>query len=72
MGFRRARELGGYVVVSCNRASLVRTLRSTGSGRIVIMTETVEEPKPRSKSHPKLALQAKFSRPSVAAMPGTT
>jgi anti-sigma B factor antagonist len=44
-GIRRARELGGDVVVSCNRPSLVRTLRTTGFDRIVTMTETVEEAK---------------------------
>ena len=44
-GIRRARELGGDVVVSCNRPSLVRTLRTTGFDRIVTMTETVDEAK---------------------------
>ena len=44
-GIRRAREMGGNVVVVCNRASLVRTLRTTGFDRIVVMTETVEEAK---------------------------
>ena len=44
-GIRRGRELGGDVVVSCNRPSLVRTLRTTGFDRIVTMTETVEEAK---------------------------
>ncbi len=44
-GIRRARELGGDVVVSCNRPSLVRTLRTTGFDRIVTMTESVEEAK---------------------------
>jgi anti-sigma B factor antagonist len=44
-GIRRARELGGDVVVVCNRASLVRTLRTTGFDRIVVMTETVDEAK---------------------------
>ena len=29
----------------CNRPSLVRTLRTTGFDRIVVMTETVEEAK---------------------------
>ena len=42
-GIRRARELGGDVVVSCNRPSLVRTLRTTGFDRIVTVTPTVEE-----------------------------
>lgn len=44
-GIRRARELGGDVVVSCNRPSLIRTLRTTGFDRIVTMTETVDEAK---------------------------
>ncbi len=44
-GIRRAREMGGDVVVACNRASLVRTLRTTGFDRIVTMTETVDEAK---------------------------
>jgi anti-sigma B factor antagonist len=44
-GIRRTRELGGEVVVVCNRPSLVRTLRTTGFDRIVVMTETVEEAK---------------------------
>jgi anti-sigma B factor antagonist len=42
-GIRRARELGGDVVVSCNRPSLVHTLHSTGFDRIVTLTGTVEE-----------------------------
>jgi anti-sigma B factor antagonist len=42
-GIRRSRELGGHVVVSCNRPSLIRTLRTTGFDRIVTMVETVEE-----------------------------
>ncbi len=42
-GIRRSRELGGDVVVACNRPSLVRTLRTTGFDRIVTMVETVEE-----------------------------
>ena len=29
----------------CNRPSLVRTLRTTGFDRIVVMTETVDEAK---------------------------
>jgi anti-sigma B factor antagonist len=41
-GIRRSRELGGDVVVACNRPSLVRTLRTTGFDRIVTMVETVE------------------------------
>jgi anti-sigma B factor antagonist len=44
-GIRRARELGCDVVVSCNRPSLIRTLRTTGFDRIVTMTETVDEAK---------------------------
>jgi len=42
-GIRRARELGGDVVVACNRPALVRLLRTTGFDRIVTVTETVEE-----------------------------
>ena len=42
-GIRRARELGGDVVVVCNRPSLIRTLRTTGFDRIVIMTDTFDE-----------------------------
>ena len=44
-GIRRTRELGGEVVVSCNRPSIVRTLQTTGFDRIVTMTETVGEAK---------------------------
>jgi anti-sigma B factor antagonist len=42
-GIRRARELGGDVVVVCNRPSLIRTLRTTGFDRIVVMTDTFDE-----------------------------
>jgi anti-sigma B factor antagonist len=41
-GIRRARELGGDVVVACNRPSLIRTLRTTGFDRIVTVAETLE------------------------------
>jgi anti-sigma B factor antagonist len=44
-GIRRARELGGDVVVVCNRPSLVRTLRTTGFDRIVTMTDTLNDAK---------------------------
>lgn len=44
-GIRRARELGGDVVVVCNRASLVRTLRTTGFDRIVTLTDNVDDAK---------------------------
>ncbi|MGH9105472.1 MAG: STAS domain-containing protein [Acidimicrobiales bacterium] len=44
-GIRRAREMGGDVVVVCNRPSLVRTLRTTGFDRIVTMTSTLEDAK---------------------------
>ena len=51
-GIRRARELGGDVVVVCNRPSLVRILRTTGFDRIVAMTATVDEAKTAfEKSH---------------------
>jgi anti-sigma B factor antagonist len=59
-GIRRARELGGDVVVSCNRPSLIRTLRTTGFDRIVTMTETVDEAK------------AAFEKPSEAGSPVET
>jgi anti-sigma B factor antagonist len=42
-GIRRARELGGDVVVACKRPSLIRTLRTTGFDRIVAVVETIEE-----------------------------
>ena len=42
-GIRRARELGGEVVVGCDRPSLVRTLKTTGFNRLVTMTATVKE-----------------------------
>ncbi|MDA8283642.1 MAG: STAS domain-containing protein [Actinomycetota bacterium] len=42
-GIRRARELGGDVVVACNRPTLVRLLRTTGFDRIVTVTETVQQ-----------------------------
>src|SRR6516162_11437074 len=42
-GIRRARELGGDVVVSCNRPTLTRLLRTTGFDRIVTVAETIEE-----------------------------
>lgn len=42
-GIRRARELGGEVAVACNRATLVRLLRTTGFDRIVTVADTVEE-----------------------------
>ena len=44
-GIRRARELGGDVVVVVNRPGLVRTLRTTGFDRIVAMTETLDAAK---------------------------
>lgn len=44
-GIRRAREMGGDVVVVANRPGLVRTLRTTGFDRIVTLTETVEAAK---------------------------
>jgi anti-sigma B factor antagonist len=44
-GIRRAREMGGDVVVVANRPGLVRTLRTTGFDRIVTMTDTVEAAK---------------------------
>ena len=44
-GIRRARELGGDVVVVVNRPGLVRTLKTTGFDRIVAMTETLQAAK---------------------------
>jgi anti-sigma B factor antagonist len=44
-GIRRARELGGDVVVVVNRPGLVRTLKTTGFDRIVAMTETLDAAK---------------------------
>jgi len=44
-GIRRARELGGDVVVVCNRPSLVRTLRTTGFDRIVTLTDNIDDAK---------------------------
>ena len=42
-GIRRTREQGGDVSVSCNRATLIRLLRTTGFDRIVTVADTVEE-----------------------------
>jgi anti-sigma B factor antagonist len=42
-GIRRARELGGQVVVACSRPTLIRLLRTTGFDRIVVVAETVAE-----------------------------
>jgi anti-sigma B factor antagonist len=42
-GIRRARELGGTVVVACGRATLASLLHTTGIDRIVTVTETVQE-----------------------------
>lgn len=42
-GIRRARELGGDVVVACNRPTLTRLLRTTGFDRIVTVVDTVAE-----------------------------
>ncbi len=42
-GIRRARELGGDVAVACNRAPLLRLLRTTGFDRIVAVADTIEE-----------------------------
>lgn len=44
-GIRRIRELGGEIVVCCNRPSIVRTLQTAGFDRIVTMTAMVEEAK---------------------------
>lgn len=42
-GIRRTREQGGDVAVSCNRATLIRLLRTTGFDRIVTVADTAEE-----------------------------
>lgn len=42
-GIRRTRELGGDVVVACDRPVLIRLLRTTGFDRIVAFGETVDE-----------------------------
>lgn len=42
-GIRRTREQGGDVSVACNRATLIRLLRTTGFDRIVTVADTVEE-----------------------------
>jgi anti-sigma B factor antagonist len=42
-GIRRTRELGGRVVVVCNRPGICRVLHSTGFDAIVTVTESVEE-----------------------------
>ena len=42
-GIRRTREQGGEVAVACNRATLIRLLRTTGFDRIVTVADTVEE-----------------------------
>ena len=51
-GIRRARELGGDVVVVCNRPSLVRTLRTTGFDRIVTLTDNIEDAKAAFEKQP--------------------
>jgi len=42
-GIRRTREQGGDVSVACNRATLIRLLRTTGFDRIVTVADTVDE-----------------------------
>ena len=42
-GIRRTRENGGDVAVACNRASLIRLLRTTGFDRIVTVADSVDE-----------------------------
>jgi len=42
-GIRRTREQGGDVAVACNRATLIRLLRTTGFDRIVTVADTVAE-----------------------------
>ncbi|HZT66665.1 MAG TPA: STAS domain-containing protein [Acidimicrobiales bacterium] len=42
-GIRRTREQGGDVAVACNRATLIRLLRTTGFDRIVTVADNVDE-----------------------------
>ncbi len=42
-GIRRTRDAGGDIVVSCNRATLVRLLQTTGFDKIVSVVDTVDE-----------------------------
>ena len=42
-GIRRTRDAGGEIVVSCNRATLVRLLQTTGFDKIVSVVDTVDE-----------------------------
>ncbi|HSH61565.1 MAG TPA: STAS domain-containing protein [Acidimicrobiales bacterium] len=42
-GIRQARELGGYVVVACDRSTLLRVLRTTGFHRLVTVAGSLEE-----------------------------
>jgi anti-sigma B factor antagonist len=42
-GIRRTREQGGDVAVACNRATLIRLLRTTGFDRIVTVADSVSE-----------------------------
>ncbi len=42
-GIRRTRDAGGDIVVSCNRATLVRLLQTTGFDKIVSVVASVDE-----------------------------
>lgn len=42
-GIRRVREQSGDVSVACNRATVIRLLRTTGFDRIVTVADTVEQ-----------------------------
>jgi anti-sigma B factor antagonist len=42
-GIRRVREMGGAVVVACNRRTLAALLHTTGIYRIVTVSDSVEE-----------------------------
>lgn len=42
-GIRRTRDAGGEIVVSCNRATLVRLLQTTGFDKIVSVVDSVDE-----------------------------
>lgn len=42
-GIRRTRDAGGEIVVSCNRATLVRLLQTTGFDKIVSVVDNLDE-----------------------------
>jgi anti-sigma B factor antagonist len=42
-GIRKVRELGGDVVVACNRPALTRLLHRVGFDRIAVVAQTIDE-----------------------------